>query len=61
MAKTRGLSDKVTFITADGLNLPFEDHVFDSIIVNDAVEHVANPMGVLGECHLSLHPFCCQC
>lgn len=49
LAEELGLADKFTFICADAKNLPFPDNSFDTIIMNDAMEHVAEPEEVLKE------------
>lgn len=56
LAETLGLSDKFTFVHADGANLPFESNTIDSIIINDAMEHVDEPEAVLKECLRVLKP-----
>ena len=50
LAESLQLSDKFTFITADAAKLPFEDNSVDTIIMNDAMEHVDDPELVLKEC-----------
>lgn len=50
LAKELGLSDKFRFVCADAAALPFEDGSIDTIIMNDAMEHVANPEAVIDEC-----------
>ena len=50
LANELGLSDKFTFVCADAASLPFEDGSIDTIIMNDAMEHVANPEAVIDEC-----------
>ncbi len=49
LAKTLNLSDQFTFIHADAKNLPYPDNSFDTIIMNDAMEHVGEPEAVLKE------------
>ena len=49
LAADLGLSDKFTFIHADAKKLPYPDNSFDTIIMNDAMEHVGDPEGVLKE------------
>ena len=44
------LSDKFRFVCADATALPFAEGSIDTIIMNDAMEHVANPEAVLDEC-----------
>lgn len=51
LAKEKGLTDKFEFILGDSARLPFEDNYFDTIIMNDAMEHVDNPLETLNECY----------
>lgn len=50
LAKEKGLENKFKFILADAKSLPFGDQHFDTIIMNDAFEHVADPAAVIKEC-----------
>ena len=50
LAKELGLSDKFTFVVNDAVKLPFDDSTIDTIILNDAMEHVDEPEEVLLEC-----------
>ena len=50
LAKELGLSDKFRFVLGDAAKLPFEEERFDTIIMNDAMEHVDKPEEVLKEC-----------
>ena len=43
LAKDLSLADKFEFVCGDSAALPFPDEFADTIIVNDAMEHVANP------------------
>ncbi|WIF96027.1 class I SAM-dependent methyltransferase [Caminicella sporogenes] len=54
LAEKKGLKDKFEFIIGDAANLPFEDNFFDTIILNDAMEHVDMPEKVLDECYRTL-------
>lgn len=56
LAKELSLSDKFRFICADAAALPFDDGSIDTIIMNDAMEHVARPEEVLTECLRVLAP-----
>lgn len=57
LAKQKGLQDKFKFILGDaGENIPFEDNFFDTIVMNDAMEHVDKPLEVLKECYRALKP-----
>lgn len=51
LAEQKGLSDKFEFHLCDAANLCFEDKMFDTIIMNDSMEHVAEPEKVLKECY----------
>ena len=50
LAKELGLSDKFTFVVNDAAKLPFDDCSIDTIILNDAMEHVDEPEQVIVEC-----------
>ena len=50
LAESLNLKDKFEFVTADGAKLPFEAGTIDTIIINDAMEHVDDPDGVLQDC-----------
>ena len=45
-----------TFICTDAADMPFEEATFDTIIMNDAMEHVAKPLEVLSEVYRVLKP-----
>ncbi len=49
LAKQLHLQEKFQFFLADASSLPFADESFDTIIMNDAMEHVAEPEKVLTE------------
>ncbi len=49
LAAKLNLQDKFQFFLADASHLPFDDESFDTIIMNDAMEHVAEPEKVLME------------
>lgn len=49
LSEELGLSDKFTFVSGDAAKTSFSDETFDVIIMNDAMEHVADPYGVLME------------
>ncbi len=51
LASKKGLADKFEFILGDSAKLPFEDNYFDTIIMNDAMEHVGDPVKTLEECY----------
>ncbi|MBX3491405.1 MAG: FkbM family methyltransferase [Parvibaculum sp.] len=52
---TRTRSD-ATFVTFDGVNLPFADGEFDLIYSNQVLEHVRHPERLLSEVHRVLSP-----
>ncbi|MGN9165035.1 class I SAM-dependent methyltransferase [Tissierellaceae bacterium HCP3S3_D8] len=56
LAQKKGLEDKFEFVLGDAANIPFDDNSFDTIIMNDAMEHVDEPLEVLRECHRVLKP-----
>lgn len=56
LAAKLGLSDRATFLTADAAAMPFPDASFDTIIANDAMEHVPDPAATLAECWRVLRP-----
>lgn len=51
LAKKYDMDDKFEFVCADAAKTPFEDETFDTIIMNDAMEHVDEPEKVLDECY----------
>lgn len=54
LAKENNLQKQFEFIVADAAKLPFKDNFFDTIILNDTMEHVSKPQDVLAECHRTL-------
>ena len=50
LAEQLGLSEKFKFHLCDAAKLEFEDEYFDTIIMNDSMEHVAEPEKVLVQC-----------
>ena len=56
LAKQKNLMDKFKFVLQDAANLQFQEHFFDTIIMNDAMEHVNQPEKVLKECYRVLKP-----
>lgn len=50
LANELGLKDKFEFVCADASKLPFEDNSIDTMIMNDAMEHVDEPEKVIAEC-----------
>ncbi|MFA6984046.1 MAG: class I SAM-dependent methyltransferase [Sedimentibacter sp.] len=51
LAMNYNLQDKFKFVQGDASNMPFEEETFDTIIMNDAMEHVDQPEMVLRECY----------
>ncbi len=56
LARKKNLIDRFEFVLADASKLPFEDNFFDTIIMNDAMEHLQKPLEVLNECYRVLKP-----
>ena len=56
LAKDLGLLDKFTFICCDAAKTSLDDNSIDTIIMNDAMEHVDKPEEVLLECQRILKP-----
>lgn len=56
LAKDLGLEDKFEFVVGDASKMPFEENSFDTIIMNDAMEHVDDPVSVLHEIERVLKP-----
>lgn len=51
LAKAHNLADKFEFVRGDAADMPFEDETFETIIMNDAMEHVDKPEKVIEECY----------
>lgn len=51
LAIAHNLADKFEFVRGDAADMPFEDETFDTIIMNDAMEHVDKPEKVIEECY----------
>lgn len=56
LAEQLGLSDRFEFVSASALDLPFPDGSFDTVIMNDFMEHISDPEGVLRESMRLLAP-----
>lgn len=56
LAREKGLSHLFEFVLGDAAALDFEEGYFDTIIMNDAMEHVDDPAAVLRECYRVLKP-----
>jgi ubiquinone/menaquinone biosynthesis C-methylase UbiE len=48
-AAARGAPDRLRFVAADVLRLPFVEGAFDAVTANDAMEHFADPAAALRE------------
>ncbi len=57
LAKKKNVSDRFTYIVCDAAKLPFDNDSFDTVIMNDAMEHLAEPESVLDEIYrvLKMH------
>ena len=51
LAREKGFEDKFEFRLCDAAATDFPDDFFDTIIMNDSMEHVAEPEKVLSECY----------
>lgn len=56
LAARFGFSKKFRFEVADAAHMPFDNSSFDAVIMNDAMEHVAEPEHVLKEVFRVLKP-----
>ena len=56
LAAQLGYENIFSFVCADAANTGFEKNSFDTIIMNDAMEHMENPEAVLRECSSLLKP-----
>ncbi len=56
LAEELGLADRFTFLVRDGADTGLPAESFDTVMMNDAMEHVADPAGVLAECARILRP-----
>lgn len=56
LAEQLGLSDRFEFVSSSALDLPFPDGSFDTVIMNDFMEHISDPEGVLRESMRLLAP-----
>ena len=50
LAEKLGLAEKFTFLCRDAADTGLPADSFDTIVMNDAMEHVASPEAVLAEC-----------
>ena len=56
LARQKGMEHLFQFVLGDAARMEFEDNFFDTIIMNDAMEHVDKPLAVLKECYRVLKP-----
>lgn len=56
LAQELGFSDRFEFVVGDAAQADFPDNTFDTIIMNDAMEHVDRPDLVLAEARRILKP-----
>lgn len=56
LARALGCGDRFTFLCRDAADTGLADASVDTIIMNDAMEHVARPEAVLAECARVLKP-----
>lgn len=49
LAKKLGYENRFRFVVGPAFDLPFEDNSFDTVIMNDFMEHVSDPEAVLRE------------
>lgn len=56
LAQELGYADRFTFVVGDAAHTDFPDNSFDTIIMNDAMEHVDRPDLVLAEVRRILKP-----
>jgi len=56
LAIQKGFGNQFEFVCKDAASTGFESDLFDTIIMNDAMEHVDDPEAVLKECFRILKP-----
>lgn len=56
LAEELGFADRFQFVCASAFELPFPDNSFDTIIMNDFMEHVSDPARTLKEACRLLSP-----
>jgi len=56
LARKKDMTEIFTFLCEDASKLSFKENFFDTIIMNDAMEHVDKPLDVLYECYRVLKP-----
>lgn len=52
----REIAPANSYLQADGMNLPFGDHVFDLVIASEVIEHILQPEKLLAEIRRVLRP-----
>lgn len=56
MAEKLGFTDRFTFVLGSAYEMPFEDARFDTVIMNDFMEHVDDPAAALREAMRLVRP-----
>lgn len=56
LAQKLGYQDIFSFVLGDATSLPFESETFDTIMMNDFMEHIDNPTAALAEAFRLLRP-----
>lgn len=56
MAEKLGFSDRFTFVIGSAYEMPFDDRSFDTVIMNDFMEHVDNPSAAIREAMRLVRP-----
>ena len=56
IAAREGCAGVFSFVCRDASSTGFDDGSFDTVVMNDAMEHVADPEGALKECMRVLRP-----
>ena len=56
MAAELGYADRFTFVLGSAYEMPFADRCFDTVIMNDFMEHVDNPEAALREAMRLVRP-----
>ena len=56
MAEKLGFSDRFTFVIGSAYEMPFDDRSFDTVIMNDFMEHVDNPSAAIKEAMRLVRP-----
>lgn len=51
LAAEKNMADRFSFVCKNATDTGFPEGYFDTIIMNDAIEHVADPIAVLKECY----------